>query len=103
MAKVNNSGVIPFPELINFRGEICYFKRVKHKFGIYKGLGMSLSVLQRLKQDKSIIFVYRDGKMETEQVYKSTVKAFIDSEYRYANTDQDVQKIVKFEDMVRIQ
>lgn len=103
MSKINDTGMIPMPSLIHFNGEECYFKKTNYKFGIYNGFAISLSVLQKLSPEKNILIVYEDKRTGKRERYMTSIRAYLDSEKRYANTDEDIQKIVSIEDMKRVE
>lgn len=105
MEKINDTGVIPPLEVGTFKGRKVYFKRTKLMMGIFKGVGISQSLLEKYTEYPEIVILFL-GSGENDKEYRGLYLAKMDdfrnSKKKFANAYNDVQRFLSFSEMEKV-
>ena len=104
MDSPNRAGVIPDLQIIKLEGRIVYYKKTNQMMGIFTGVGISQSLLDKqTKYDEVVINFYSDcintNVTKHNGIYLATMEQFRKSMKTYDNVIWDYQRFVSFNDM----
>jgi hypothetical protein len=103
--KLNDSGFIPELKEMVIKGKKVYFKNAHLMMGIFQGVGISQSLLEKYTQYEEIVINF-EGKSDNDKKYNgwyiAKMKQFRNSDKKFANGYNDVQRFVSFKDMQKI-
>jgi hypothetical protein len=104
--KINDSGFIPDLKVMSYKGVIVYFRNTNQVMGIFKGLGISQSLLEKNTKYDSILFHFEAKRPEDRKYdgwYLAKMEQFRTSKKKHANGYDDVQRFVSFADMEKVE
>lgn len=104
--KVNDSGFIPALKEMEYKGTKVYFKNAHLMMGIFQGIGISQSLLEKhTKYDK--ILIHFEGKKPIDKKhngwYLAKMEQFRTSKNKFPNAYNDIQRFVSFDDMEKVE
>lgn len=103
--KVNDSGFIPALHEATYQGRTTYLKRSSLMMGIFVGVGISQSLLERHTKYAEIIIIFRGTKpkdVKYNGCYLAKMDDFRKSKKKHANGYDDVQRFLSFTEMKKI-
>lgn len=103
--KINDSGFIPDLLEAIFKGEKVYYKEVQLMMGIFQGIGISQSLLEKNNKYNYIIINFQSKDEKNKNYngsYLVSMEQFRTSKKKFVNGYNDIQRFVSFNDMRKI-
>lgn len=104
--KINDSGFIPALKEMVYKGTTVYFKEAHLRMGIFNGVGISQSLLEKHNKYATILINFESNKLVDKKYngwYVARMEQFRTSKKKFANAYNDVQRFVSFDDMEKIE